>query len=259
MTERNRYQPGVPCWIETWQPDADAAAGFYERLFGWETSGPAGGPFMCTLRGRDVAFIGERPPEHEHLPVAWKARRRSTARCSAGRRRRSARATTRRRCGASPATSAACPSSRSAATSSPEWRGHDDGTPVADRLLGRRRRRDGGTCRGDGRPGGRPRLRHADRQAGCPLGPAGRRLQRLEDHDRGLSDPVRRIPEHQAGAPTRQAGACASQGSSERLGRLASCTPAPWPTSRCSGSSARAREAASRAGGAGGRRPARRP
>jgi uncharacterized protein len=26
---------------------------------------------MCTLRGRDVAFIGEQPPERAQLPVAW--------------------------------------------------------------------------------------------------------------------------------------------------------------------------------------------
>jgi predicted enzyme related to lactoylglutathione lyase len=71
MSERAGFKSGVPCWVDTWQPDADAAAGFYSGLFGWETVGPQGGPFMCRQRGRDAAFIGERPGEHAHLPVAW--------------------------------------------------------------------------------------------------------------------------------------------------------------------------------------------
>jgi predicted enzyme related to lactoylglutathione lyase len=71
MSERNGYPAGVPCWVDTWQADADAAASFYAQVFGWETDGPAGGPFMCRVRGRDVAFIAERPRVRAHLPVAW--------------------------------------------------------------------------------------------------------------------------------------------------------------------------------------------
>jgi uncharacterized protein len=71
MSERNGYEHGVPCWVDTWQPDADAAARFYSELFGWETAGQAGGPYMCSLRGRDVAFIGQLPPEHARRPSAW--------------------------------------------------------------------------------------------------------------------------------------------------------------------------------------------
>jgi predicted enzyme related to lactoylglutathione lyase len=71
MSERNGYAPGVPCWVDTWQADAGAAAGFYGELFGWEVVGPEGGPFTCRLRGRDVAFIGRLPPEHAHRPAAW--------------------------------------------------------------------------------------------------------------------------------------------------------------------------------------------
>ena len=36
MSEQDRYIPGVPCWIDTTQPDPDAAAAFYGELFGWE-------------------------------------------------------------------------------------------------------------------------------------------------------------------------------------------------------------------------------
>ena len=36
MSERNGFENGVPCWVDTWQPDADAAVAFYTDLFGWE-------------------------------------------------------------------------------------------------------------------------------------------------------------------------------------------------------------------------------
>lgn len=74
MSERDSYPPGVPCWVDTWQPDADAAARFYTAIFGWdaeETSRP-GAPrrhFMCRLRGRNVAGIGAPPPVPGHTPV----------------------------------------------------------------------------------------------------------------------------------------------------------------------------------------------
>ncbi len=36
MIERDGYMAGVPCWIDTSQPDPRAAAEFYGKLFGWE-------------------------------------------------------------------------------------------------------------------------------------------------------------------------------------------------------------------------------
>jgi predicted enzyme related to lactoylglutathione lyase len=36
MAERDRYIPGVPCWVDTTQPDPEAAAEFYGGIFGWE-------------------------------------------------------------------------------------------------------------------------------------------------------------------------------------------------------------------------------
>jgi uncharacterized protein len=71
MSQRDGYEHGVPCWIETWQPDADAAAGFYSRLFGWEVERAGDGAFMCRLRDRDVAFVGRQPAENADLPVGW--------------------------------------------------------------------------------------------------------------------------------------------------------------------------------------------
>jgi uncharacterized protein len=42
MPERDGYITGVPCWVETNQPDPEAALEFYGALFGWEfeTLGP---------------------------------------------------------------------------------------------------------------------------------------------------------------------------------------------------------------------------
>src|SRR5262249_55425753 len=57
---------GVPCWIDTWQPDADAAVAFYTDLFGWEAEDTMpeeveGKHYMCRLGGHDVAAVASRP------------------------------------------------------------------------------------------------------------------------------------------------------------------------------------------------------
>jgi len=66
MPERDGYIPGVPCWVDTSQPDPDAAAAFYRDLFGWEVEDmmPPGSEakyFVARIRGRDVAAIGSIP------------------------------------------------------------------------------------------------------------------------------------------------------------------------------------------------------
>jgi predicted enzyme related to lactoylglutathione lyase len=66
MPERDGYIPGVPCWIDTSQPDPEAAAGFYSGLFGWEFENvmPPGSPgayFIGRLRGLDAAAVGSIP------------------------------------------------------------------------------------------------------------------------------------------------------------------------------------------------------
>jgi uncharacterized protein len=75
MSERDAFEPGVPCWVDTWQPDAEAAAAFYTGVFGWECEDtmPADVPgqhFMCRLHGRDVAAIASRPQSAPPDP-AW--------------------------------------------------------------------------------------------------------------------------------------------------------------------------------------------
>jgi predicted enzyme related to lactoylglutathione lyase len=63
MLERDDYPAGVPCWIDSTQPDPDAAVEFYAGLFGWDLRDqmPAEAPghyYVARLRGRDVAAIG---------------------------------------------------------------------------------------------------------------------------------------------------------------------------------------------------------
>ncbi len=72
MTAQDRYIPGVPCWVDTVQPDAQAAASFYAQLFGWEIEDvmPPDAPgnyFTARLRGADVAAIASAP---EGAPIA---------------------------------------------------------------------------------------------------------------------------------------------------------------------------------------------
>ena len=55
------YPSGVPCWIDTEQPDPEAAQDFYKRLFGWTfaTISYEGGPSytFAHLDGREVAGL----------------------------------------------------------------------------------------------------------------------------------------------------------------------------------------------------------
>lgn len=66
MPERDGYIPGVPCWIDTSQPDPEAAADFYRGLFGWEMQDvmPPDSPgkyIIARLHGGDVAAVGSIP------------------------------------------------------------------------------------------------------------------------------------------------------------------------------------------------------
>jgi predicted enzyme related to lactoylglutathione lyase len=66
MLERDGYPQGVPCWIDTSQPDPEAAVAFYGGLFGWDFEdamppGSAGKYFIARLRGGDVAAVSSQP------------------------------------------------------------------------------------------------------------------------------------------------------------------------------------------------------
>ena len=71
----DRYIPGVPCWVDTNQPDPEAAVAFYGGLFGWELEDvtPPGAPvryFLALLRGGAVAGIASQPQGTQRA-VAW--------------------------------------------------------------------------------------------------------------------------------------------------------------------------------------------
>jgi predicted enzyme related to lactoylglutathione lyase len=75
VPERDGYIPGVPCWIDTSQPDPEAAVEFYRGLFGWEFEdamppGAGGSYFIGRIRGRDVAAVGS-TPEGAPPIAAW--------------------------------------------------------------------------------------------------------------------------------------------------------------------------------------------
>jgi predicted enzyme related to lactoylglutathione lyase len=66
MPERDGYIPGVPCWIDSSQPDPKAALPFYSGLFGWEfknvmPEGSGGDYYIGYIGGGDVAAVGSIP------------------------------------------------------------------------------------------------------------------------------------------------------------------------------------------------------
>lgn len=70
MPDRDEYLPGVPCWVDTSQPDPDGAAIFYGGLFGWDLENvmpeDSGGKYYIgRLRGGDVAAISS---QQENAP-----------------------------------------------------------------------------------------------------------------------------------------------------------------------------------------------
>jgi uncharacterized protein len=76
MSRRDSYEPGVPCWVDTLQPDPRAAADFYGALFGWEFVGPGPMPdggeyFVARLSGHDVAGVGSMPKQGGPPSPVW--------------------------------------------------------------------------------------------------------------------------------------------------------------------------------------------
>ena len=67
MSTREDYPAGVPCWVDTSQPDPVDAARFYSGLFGWQTEDampPDAGAhyYMARIGGRDAAAISSQSP-----------------------------------------------------------------------------------------------------------------------------------------------------------------------------------------------------
>jgi predicted enzyme related to lactoylglutathione lyase len=59
MAEARTYPHGVPCWVDTDQPDLTRAARFYGGLFDWSFEDARPGEYViATLARQDVAAIG---------------------------------------------------------------------------------------------------------------------------------------------------------------------------------------------------------
>lgn len=74
MSTRHEYPAGVPCWVDTNQPDPEDAAHFYSGLFGWqmEESMPPGSDshyLMARIDGRTAAAISSQPAGAESQPM----------------------------------------------------------------------------------------------------------------------------------------------------------------------------------------------
>ncbi len=71
MSPQRTYPHGVPSWVDTDQPDPEAARDFYARLFGWTltTVSPPEAPLyaVASLGGRDLAGLAAAPAE----PAVW--------------------------------------------------------------------------------------------------------------------------------------------------------------------------------------------
>lgn len=77
MSTRTHYPAGVPCWVDTLQPDPEAAVRFYAALMGWEFAGPGAMPlsdegyFVARVGEHDVAGVGGLPHGAPNDPCAW--------------------------------------------------------------------------------------------------------------------------------------------------------------------------------------------
>jgi predicted enzyme related to lactoylglutathione lyase len=76
VPERDGYIPGVPCAVETAQPDPEAAVDFYRGLFGWEVVDvmppeSEAKYFVARQRGLDVAAVAS-IPEGAPKTATWR-------------------------------------------------------------------------------------------------------------------------------------------------------------------------------------------
>lgn len=70
--EFERYDDGVPSWVDLGSPDLPKSREFYGALFGWNCpEGPpeAGGYSVCDLGGKTVAGLG--PQMNPDFPAMW--------------------------------------------------------------------------------------------------------------------------------------------------------------------------------------------
>jgi predicted enzyme related to lactoylglutathione lyase len=77
MTDERRYPEGVPCWVDTEQPDVNAARQFYSTLFGWTFSdavpADAAGTYLIAPPGfaDAIGWLAPLANGHDHWHVTF--------------------------------------------------------------------------------------------------------------------------------------------------------------------------------------------
>jgi predicted enzyme related to lactoylglutathione lyase len=77
MGKRDRYEPGIFCWVDLQTTDREGAKAFYGELFGWEAedmaAGDAGTYTMLRLDGDEVCGLYEMEAEQREqgIPPHW--------------------------------------------------------------------------------------------------------------------------------------------------------------------------------------------
>lgn len=77
MGKRERYEPGIFCWVDLTTTDAAGAKAFYGGLFGWETEdtpiGESATYTMLRLDGDDIGGLYEMPVDQREqgVPPSW--------------------------------------------------------------------------------------------------------------------------------------------------------------------------------------------
>src|ERR1700754_3271758 len=73
MSGQDRYIPGVPCWVDTTQPDPEAAAAFYAGLFGGEAQEavPPDAPGRYTIGRLPGGEAGAVSSQNQPGPATW--------------------------------------------------------------------------------------------------------------------------------------------------------------------------------------------
>ncbi len=74
MTEVQKHEPGMFCWVELATKDGPAAKEFYKSLFDWgvnDIPNDAGTYSMVQKRGKDAGALYQQGPEEMGIPPHW--------------------------------------------------------------------------------------------------------------------------------------------------------------------------------------------
>jgi predicted enzyme related to lactoylglutathione lyase len=70
MVEFKGYDEGTPCWVDLMTPDVGRAKRFYTDVFGWDFTDTGMEYHIATVRGKQVAGLGQQQPDQPG-PSVW--------------------------------------------------------------------------------------------------------------------------------------------------------------------------------------------